>query len=276
MIPRIIHYCWFGMNPKPQQVLDCMNSWKVKCPDYKIIEWNESNYDFSRSPLYVRQAYEKKKWAFVTDYVRLQVIYENGGIYLDTDIELVKNLDDLLSHSAYFGFQGETEIATGLGFGAEKGCRILLEMMQDYQDIPFILPDGSMDLIPCPKRNTTAFLRRGLVPDGTEQELEGGIHIFPKPFFCPIDYKTGKMELTENTYSIHHYFASWHGKGDMLLDKKRKEFIQRYGESEGQRRVKMWERRHKLLLVIMNNGVAGTFSKIKARFVHRKPAHENQ
>ena len=186
---------------------------------------------------------------------------------------MVKNLDDLLSHSAYFGFQCDTEIATGLGFGAEKGCPILLNIMQDYQNIPFILPDGSMDLVPCPKRNTTAFLRRGLVPDGTEQELEGGIHIYPKSFFCPIDYKTGKMEMTENTYSIHHFFASWHGKGEMLLDKKRKEFIRKYGESEGQRRVKIWERRHKLLLVIMNNGVAGTFSRIKARLFHGNTAH---
>ena len=270
MIPRAIHYCWFGMNPKPQLVLDCIKSWEEKCPDYKIIEWNESNYDFSQSPLYVKQAYEKKKWAFVTDYVRLQVIYDNGGIYLDTDIELVKNLDDLLSNSSYFGFQNKTEIATGLGFGAEKGCRILWDMMQDYNDIPFIRPDGSLDLLPCPRRNTAAFILRGLIPDGTEQELEGGIHIYPKSYFCPMDYKTGRVELTENTYSIHLFFASWHGKGDMLLDKKKKKYIQKYGEEEGQSRLKNWEKRNKVFLVFMNNGIAGTFGKIKSLITTRK------
>ena len=270
MIPKTIHYCWFGMNPKPQLVLDCMNSWKEKCPDYKVIEWNESNYDFSQSPLYVRQAYAKKKWAFVTDYVRLQVIYDNGGIYLDTDIELLKTLDDLLCNASYFGFQGETEIATGLGFGAEKGCQILREMMQDYQDIPFILDDGSMDLLPCPKRNTPVFIRRGLITDGTEQELEGGIHIYPKSFFCPLEYKTGRITLTENTYSIHHFSASWHGKGDILLDKKRKMLIRKYGEEEGKIKLDKWEKRNKVFLVIMNNGIIGTFGKIKSLIFARK------
>ena len=110
MIPKIIHYCWFGRNPKPKLAEKCIKSWKKYCPEYEIIEWNEDNYDLSSAPLYVRQAYEAKRWAFVTDYIRLQVIYENGGIYLDTDVELRKSLDPLLVHQAYFGFEDEKNI----------------------------------------------------------------------------------------------------------------------------------------------------------------------
>ena len=120
-IPKVIHYCWFGHNPKPEQALSCIASWKEKCPDYQIIEWNEDNYDISSAPLYVRQAYQEKKWAFVTDYVRLQVVFENGGIYLDTDVELKKSLNALLGYRAYFGFEDATYINTGLGFGAKQG-----------------------------------------------------------------------------------------------------------------------------------------------------------
>ena len=118
MIPKIIHYCWFGYGPKPKLAEKCIRSWKKYCPDYQIIEWNENNFDISACPLYVRQAYEARKWAFVTDYVRLKVIYENGGIYMDTDVELKKNLDNLLPYNAYFGFENYWVIATGLGFGA--------------------------------------------------------------------------------------------------------------------------------------------------------------
>ena len=160
-IPRTIHYCWFGRNPLPKLAQKCIKSWKKYCPDYEIIQWNEDNYDLSAAPLYVRQAYEAKKWAFVTDYVRLQVVYEHGGIYLDTDVELIKKLDPLLQYDAYFGFEDGKHIATGLGFGAVKGAPILRELMEDYHDIPFILPDGGYDTKTCPVRNTEVFLRHG-------------------------------------------------------------------------------------------------------------------
>ena len=131
MIPKIIHYCWFGRNPKPELAVKCIKSWKKRCPDYEIIEWNEDNFDISSCPLYVRQAYEAKKWAFVSDYVRLKVVYDEGGVYLDTDVELKKGLDALLAYDAYFGFEDGTHVNTGLGFGAVKGAPILKEMMQD-------------------------------------------------------------------------------------------------------------------------------------------------
>lgn len=208
-IPKVIHYCWFGHNPKPKLAEKCIKSWKRYCPDYEIFEWNEDNFDISACPLYVRQAYEAKKWAFVTDYVRLQVVYEHGGIYMDTDVELKKSLDPLLEYNAYFGFEDETHIATGLGFGAVKGTPILMEMMEDYQDIPFILPDGSFDTIPCPKRNTKILLRHGLMQNNTKQVLDDGILILPSIYLCPILLNTGEMKRSRKTVSIHWFSASW-------------------------------------------------------------------
>ena len=193
MIPKTIHYCWFGRNPKPKLAEKCIKSWKKYCPDYKIIEWNEDNFDIASAPLYVRQAYEAKKWAFVTDYVRLDVVYNHGGIYLDTDVELLKNLDAFLTDKAYFGFEHEY-IATGLGFGAEKGAAILKELMQDYQSIPFVQQDGTQDMLPCTLRNTEVFLRHGLRQDGSEQLLDDGTHIYPMEFFCPDGYLTGHIQ----------------------------------------------------------------------------------
>lgn len=225
MIPKTIHYCWFGRNPKPKLAKRCMRSWKKYCPDYTIIEWNEDNYDISSAPLYVRQAYEAKKWAFVTDYVRLDVIYKNGGIYLDTDVELLRNLDCFLSNKVYFGLESAQYVNTGLGFGAEKGSPILAEMMADYQDIPFILPDGSYDQVTCPKRNTAILLRQGFEQKNEEQMIKEGIHIYPSEFFSPITCNDGNFIKTQNTYSIHHYAASWVGKKQK---KEKKSLWRRY------------------------------------------------
>lgn len=210
MIPKKIHYCWFGGNPKPKLAKKCFRSWKKYCPGYEIIEWNEGNYDLSAAPLYVRQAYEAKKWAFVTDYVRLQAVYEQGGIYLDTDVELRNSLDPLLINRAYFGFEDGMYVNTGVGFGAEQGHPILWEMMEDYRDIPFICEDGSFDLTPCPNRNTEAFLRNGLQQDNSMQMLEGDVRILPSDYLNPKQWKTGEILITKNTISIHHFGASWY------------------------------------------------------------------
>ena len=210
MIPKTIHYCWFGGNPLPELAVKCIKSWKKYCPDYQIVEWNEDNFDISAAPLYVRQAYEAKKWAFVSDYARIQIVYENGGIYYDTDVEVVKSPEHLLGYSAWFGFEEEKQVATGLGFGAEKGAPILAAMLADYRDIPFVLEDGSFDLTPCPVRNTAALVRAGLILDNTQQLLPGNIAVFPKDWFCPLDYLTGKLCKTKDTVSIHRYAASWY------------------------------------------------------------------
>ena len=221
MIPKKIHYCWFGGNPKPKLAEKCFRSWKKYCPGYEIIEWNEDNYDLSAAPLYVRQAYEAKKWAFVTDFVRLQVVCDQGGIYLDTDVELRKPLEQLLENRAWFGFEDQKHIATGLGFGAEAGHPVLHEIMADYLEIPFLLADGSYDILSCPQRNTGAFLRRGLRQDNSRQTLEGDVLILPSDYLNPKDWKTGEIRITENTLSIHHFGASWYTP-KMMRELKRK------------------------------------------------------
>lgn len=226
MIPKIIHYCWFGGNPMPELAEKCLESWKKHCLDYAIIRWDESNFDLSACPKYVRQAYEAKKWAFVTDYVRLKVVYDRGGIYLDTDVELKKSLDEFLPYGAYFGFEGNKYINTGLGFGAEKGASILEELMADYQDISFRREGGSLDLTPCPERNTDVFLRRGLRPDGSRQILLGNVLVLPPACLCPFSDYNGRLTVTEDTVSIHWYGASWFD-GDKNARKKKRAAVRR-------------------------------------------------
>lgn len=220
-IPRVIHYCWFGHNPKPELFQKCLLSWKKKCPNYQIIEWNEDNFDIVSCPLYVRQAYENKKWAFVTDYVRLRVVYEHGGIYLDTDVELKKNLDRLLRYDAYFGFEDGTYINTGLGFGAVKGHFLLAEMMKDYENIPFIQKDGTFDETTCPVRNTNAFLKIGLRQNNRKQMLENKTLILPSIYMCPCNSDNGKMRKSIKTISIHWFSASWMNEAEKNAHKLR-------------------------------------------------------
>lgn len=209
MIPKIIHYCWFGKNDKPSLFYKCYRSWEKYCKDFKFIEWNEENFDINSAPRYVQQAYYAKKWSFVTDYVRLQVVYEHGGVYLDTDVELKKKLDNLLKYNAFFGFEDGTHIATGLGFGAVAGHSLLKALMDDYEESPFILSDGSLDLTPCPERNTRIFLQKGLIQNDSMQILKKDVLILPTIYFCPIDYKTGKYSRSLKTISVHWFSESW-------------------------------------------------------------------
>ena len=206
-IPKKIHYCWLGRNPKPKSVLKCIESWKKFCPDYEIIEWNEDNLDIS-SHLYSRQAYEAKAWAFATDYFRLWIVYTHGGIYLDTDVELLKPLDALISETGYMGFDENELVATGLGFACEKGNALIGALLKDYDDIPFVLADGTYDMIPCPDRNTETIKNLGL-NTAVKNQVFMGIHFLPEDYLCPIKYYTGKKVITPNTYSIHHFCASW-------------------------------------------------------------------
>lgn len=206
-IPKIIHYCWFGRGQLPALAKKCIKSWKKYCPDYEIICWNEDNFDLTQNR-YVREAYEAKKWAFVSDVARLQILADHGGIYLDTDVELLKPLDDLLCHKGFMGFDEKGIVATGLGFGAEKGNQIVEEFLRDYDELPFVLPDGSYDLTPCPDRNTAALKRLGMDTENTHQIFMDTVFL-PREYLCPMDYYTGKKTVTKNTYSIHHYSASW-------------------------------------------------------------------
>lgn len=227
MIPKTIHYCWFGRNSKPMFAKKCMKSWKKYCPDYKIIEWNEDNFDLDACPPYVRQAYEAKKWAFVTDYVRLKVVYDHGGIYLDTDVELRKSLDELRGYRAYFGFEDGVHINTGLGFGAESGNVLLAELMDDYRDIPFVKADGDFDITSCPVRNTEVFLRHGLKQDDSFQLLTDNVAVLPSIYLCPVDYHLRRKDGFEMAYSIHWFSASWYAEEQLRNLKKWRDYERR-------------------------------------------------
>lgn len=203
MIPKKIHYCWFGRGEKPKLAKKCIASWKKYLPDYEIIEWNEDNFDIDTNA-YTRMCYDQKKYAFLTDYVRLIVVQKYGGIYFDTDVEVVRNFDDLLDNSAFFGFETNEYVNTGLGFGAEKENEIVGQMIREYD----CLLDGKNGMIGCPTLNTEALLKFGLIQNGEKQNIDKSV-IYPSEYFNPRDSATGELKRTENTYSIHWYSMSW-------------------------------------------------------------------
>ena len=206
-IPKVIHYCWFGKGKMPELTKKCIASWGKYCPDYRIVCVNEENFDITRNK-YAKEAYEAGKWAFVSDYARLKVLYDEGGIYLDTDVELIKPLDKLIEETGYMGFDDNGIISTGLGFACEKGNELVGALLKDYDDISFILPDGSYDITPCPERNAETLIKLGMDIENKDQVFMG-IHMLPEDYLCPIKYYTGKKKITKNTYSIHHFCASW-------------------------------------------------------------------
>ena len=213
MIPRKIHYCWFGRGKKPKLAKKCIESWKRFCPDYEIIEWNEDNFDINQYE-YVKYCYREKKWAFLSDFVRLIVVYEQGGIYFDTDVELIKSPNELLKYEAFYGFENKEIIATGLGFGAEKEHKTVKEMIDIYLSFNQ-KADGSFELIGCPNINTQVIDNFGLVKGGVRQNT-GGAEIFPVDYFNPLNDATGKLCITENTIAINHYGKSWMNKKDII------------------------------------------------------------
>lgn len=228
MIPKVIHYCWFGNNPMSELGLKCIESWKKYCPDYEIRLWNESNINLS-SVAYMREAYEAKVWGFVPDVARLQIIYENGGIYLDTDVELLKPLDDLLENKAFAGLEGNEYVALGLGFGGEKGNATIKKLLDDYLQRHFRLADGTYDKTAAPRIQTNALVALGFKPGTHIQEIDE-LTIYPSEFFCPMDWRTGELNVTENTYSIHHYEATWFSERRRRDIQLLREVFQKYGK----------------------------------------------
>lgn len=202
---KTIHYCWFGRNPKPKLIKKCIDSWRKYCPDYEIIEWNEDNFDVNCCD-YVREAYEAQKWAFVSDYCRFYVLYNQGGIYLDTDVELIKGLKGL--GDTFIGFENSDHCNSGLIRSAKKGDSICEEMLKSYQDDHFRNMDGTLKLMTVCTRETDILCKYGLKRNNKLQEIMGTI-IYPSEFFNPTDMNTGIITITQNTVSIHHYAASW-------------------------------------------------------------------
>ena len=207
MIPKKIHYCWFGGNPLPEEAKKCINSWKKYCPDYEIIEWNESNYDLNKNE-YVKYTYENKKYAFLTDYVRLDVVYNEGGIYLDTDVELLKSLDDLLNCEGYIGMEEVGTINTGQGFGAIKNHPFVKENKEFYESYNFLDDNGNFKKVICVPVTTKILENKGLIKENKIQDVYN-MKIYPIEYFCPKVLGTNKIKITNNTYSIHHFESSW-------------------------------------------------------------------
>jgi len=210
-IPKIIHYCWVGGSPKPQSVIYCINSWKKYCPDYEIKEWNETNYDFTQNK-YMKEAYESKKWGFVPDYARVDIIYKYGGIYFDTDVELIKNIDFLLEQSAFMGFEntgdGEFFVNCGQGFGAIPYHPIIKSIRDSYNNKRFIENDNSFNMLPSPHYTTQSLCQYGLVRKNMDQKLPNMI-VYASDVSCPKNFRTGKIKKTDRSISIHHFTASW-------------------------------------------------------------------
>ncbi len=205
MIPKVIHYCWFGHGEMSKLMKKCIKSWKKYCPDYQIIEWNEENFDVN-SCLWTKQAYEAKKWAFVSDYARLKVLYEQGGIYMDTDVELVKPLDALLNHKGFSGFENSYQIQSGI-IGVEKG-HVAVKKWLDYYENREYLIDGQPIMQPNVSYMTDIFLENGLVLDDSYQEI-CDMAIYPQTYFCPLHTDTVKNCITDKTFVLHHFTGTW-------------------------------------------------------------------
>lgn len=201
MIPKIIHYCWFGPNPKSDLIQRCIHSWKQLCPDYEIMEWNESNFDISTNK-YCQQAYNDKRYAYVSDIARLVVLLRYGGIYLDTDVELLKPLDDLLYNTCFMGAENDNTVNTGLILGAEANHPFIKSHLEYYET-------AQVDYAkPCTVITSELL---GLSAESINDVIKiKGVTIYPSDYFCPLkNIGRGPLELTDNSFSIHHYSLSW-------------------------------------------------------------------
>ncbi|SDB06721.1 glycosyltransferase family 32 protein [Eubacterium oxidoreducens] len=210
MIPKIVHYCWFGGNEMPDKVKRCMDSWHENLPDYQFIEWNEKNFDVYSSA-YVKEAYENKKYAFVSDVARAQALKEYGGIYLDTDVMVFQSFDKILDHRCVFGFEYGNWIATSF-MACEKNHPALDIFVSSYEGAHFMNADGTMNTTTNVQRLTHILEGRGLKRNNEKQEIQDGIVIYPIEYFSPYDYVNCIMEKTDNSICAHLFFVSWMSK----------------------------------------------------------------
>lgn len=216
MVEKKIHYCWFGKNPLPENAKKCIASWKKFFPDYEIIEWNESNCDFE-SCSYVKEAYKLKKWAFVSDYIRFKVLYEYGGLYFDTDVEVIKSFLPILKQGNFMGCEATADdykkvypvkVASGLGMGTSKYNKLIKTILEDIEKDSFIYPNGSINKKTIVDRVTEILKKEGLKNINKVQKVND-FFIYTPEYFCPLNFDTQNLNITNNTYSIHWYDGSW-------------------------------------------------------------------
>lgn len=206
-IPRKIHYCWFGNKDIPDELKRYMESWYEFCPDYEIIRWSEANVDFDKYP-YTAQAYKHCRWGFIPDVVRLDVLYNYGGIYLDTDVELIKPLDNLLELKGFCATEKWGIVNIGGGCGVIKHHPMIGEMLDYRKGVMFEREDGTLNLGSSGSYETKPLLDHGFIPNNTLQVING-LTVLTSDFFHPFDYMTRETCITDNTYAIHHFYGSW-------------------------------------------------------------------
>jgi mannosyltransferase OCH1-like enzyme len=225
MIPKKIHYCWFGGGPLTPLASKCIESWKKFCPYYEIVEWNEKNFDINLNA-YVAEAYTNKKWAFVSDVARLWALVSDGGIYMDTDCELIKPLDCFLNNEAFIGFETDKFLQTAL-MGGAQGQELYSQLLDDYNNRHFLIDNGKLDTTTNVHIITNTMIRHGLVLNNAEQTVRG-LSVYPSDFFCPLDGQTNTLNITNNTHAIHWFDGSWltntEKKEYLLVTKYRKRF----------------------------------------------------
>lgn len=221
MIPKIIHYCWFGRGPLPELAQKCIASWKKYLPDYEIKEWNEDNFDVNIIP-YTAEAYKAKKYAFVSDYARFWILYQYGGIYFDTDVEVIRPIDDIVERGNFMGFEtepklqvkadaSEASVNPGLGMGVAPGLGIIKKMLDFYEGRHFEFIPGGIGQLTIVHIATEVLLKAGLKQQHGIQQVND-IWIYPAEYFCPINLKTGRIHVKPNTRTIHHYAGTWQDK----------------------------------------------------------------
>lgn len=243
MIPKVIHYFWFGGNPIPPIVTKCLDSWKHYMPDYEIKRWDESNFDVHQIA-YTHETYIAKKWAYVSDYARMKVLYEEGGVYLDTDVELLKSLDSILSSGAFMACERKSNqppypgVNTGLGFAIEAYHPIYKSILDYYEKLHFEGASGSLTVV---EHVTSVLIKHGLKPTQDIQKVEG-ITIYPPEYFCPFD-QYNRLAITANTVAIHHYVGTWLSEN---------------------------EKRKKVIAKILGPYITYAIVKIKSFLLHRK------
>ena len=228
MIPKIIHYCWFGRNPLPELAQKCIASWKKYLPDYEIKEWNEDNFDVNIIP-YTAEAYAMKKYAFVSDYARFWILHKYGGIYFDTDVEVIRPIDDIIARGNFMGFEtdpnpakGDASVNPGLGLGVAPGLGVIKKMLDYYENKHFICEANMRNQITVVHICTKVLMENGLQNVEGIQKVDDDIYIYPAVYFCPINVTTGRIHVEKNTRTIHHYAGTWVDKTFSL-----KEFVKR-------------------------------------------------
>lgn len=221
MTPKIIHYCWFGRGPLPELAQKCIASWKKYLPDYEIKEWNEDNFDVNIIP-YTAEAYKAKKYAFVSDYARFWILHQYGGIYFDTDVEVIRPLDDIIERGNFMGFEtdpksqlkedaSEASVNPGLGMGVAPGLGLIKKMLDFYEGRHFEFIPGGIGQLTIVHIATEVLRKAGLKQQQGIQQVDD-MWIYPAEYFCPINLKTGRIHVRPNTRTIHHYAGTWQDK----------------------------------------------------------------